>query len=378
MNAATPIPVGGHRTRRIAAAIVVLLAAAGFLLGRSGAQNPTLPSSAFARQIADLSEKGGYFDTDNLISNEGSYLQVLPDLRRRQISGGAYLGVGPDQNFTYIAQIRASIAFIIDIRRDNLLLHLLFKALFSVARTRVEYLSLLTGRPVPADVEPWRTAAISRIVDYVDKTPVDPAAVAALRTRVDDAVGRAGVMLSKDDFDTIDRFHRRFIQDGLSLRFQSIGRPPQMYYPTYREMLVDTDADGREGNYLASEDAFQFVKSLEAKDLVIPVVGDVSGPTAMGAIAKLLGSRGERMSVFYASNVEFYLFGDGTFGRFIENLGRLPHDSSSVLIRSVFRYYGRTMPRPGDGSVSQVDSIDNLLSETARGRIQRYGDLVAR
>ena len=379
MNDAVPSAIaGGHRTRRIALAIVVLLATAGALLGRSGAQNRAQPASLFARQIADLSEKGGYFDTDNLVSNEGSYLQVLPDLRRRQLSGGAYIGVGPDQNFTYIAQVHPSVAFIIDVRRDNLLLHLLFKALFGLARTRVEYLSLLTGRPVPADVDSWRSAPISRIADYIDKTPFDPGTIAALRARVDDAVGKIGVPLSKDDFETIDRFHRRFIADALSMRFQSLGRPPQMYYPTYRQMLIDTDAEGREGNYLAAEDSFQFLKALQAKDLVIPVVGDVSGPTAMGAIAKLLESRGDRLSVFYASNVEFYLFGEGTFGRFVENLGRLPHNSSSVLIRSVFRYFGRTMPRPGDGSVSQVEKIDTLLSETATGRIQRYGDLVSR
>jgi hypothetical protein len=369
---------GSPRMRRVAGALVVLLATAGVLLGRSGAQNRAQSPSTFARQIAALSEKGGYFDTDNLISNEGSYLQVLPDLRRRHVSGGAYLGVGPDQNFTYIAQVRPSIAFIIDVRRDNLLLHLLFKALFGLARTRVEYLSLLTGRPVPADMDSWRTAPVSRIADYVEKTPFDPGTIAALRTRVDDAIANIGVPLSKDDFETIDRFHRRFIADALSMRFQSLGRPPQMYYPTYRQMLVDTDAEGREGNYLASEDTFQFVKGLEAKDLVIPVVGDVSGPSAMGAIAKLLESRGERVSVFYASNVEFYLFGEGSFGRFVENLGRLPHDSSSVLIRSVFRYFGRSMPRPGDGSVSQVEPIETLVSETAAGRIQRYGDLVSR
>jgi len=370
--------MGGHHTRKIAAGIVLLLVTAGALLGRSGAQNRTQSPSAFARQIAELSEKGGYFDTDNLISNEGSYLQVLPDLRRRHISGGAYIGVGPDQNFTYIAEVRPSVAFIIDIRRDNLLLHLLFKALFGLARTRVEYLSLLTGRPVPPDVDSWRTAPIARIADYIDKTPFEPAAIAALRTRVDDAIARIGVPLSKDDFETIDRFHRRFIADALLMRFQSLGRSPQMYYPTYRQMLVDTDADGHEGNFLAAEDAFQFVKNLQAKDLVIPVVGNVSGATAMTAIAKALERRGERMSVFYASNVEFYLFGEGTFDRFVENLARLPHNSSSVLIRSVFRYFGRTMPRPGDGSVSQVEPIERLLSETASGRIQRYGDLVSR
>src|SRR5437868_7743019 len=100
----------------------------------------------FASAIAALSEAGGYFDTDNLISNESSYLQVIPELQRRGVHGGAYIGVGPDQNFTYIAEVRPAIAFIIDIRRDNILLHLFFKALFQLSRTREDYLSMLFGR----------------------------------------------------------------------------------------------------------------------------------------------------------------------------------------------------------------------------------------
>ena len=38
----------------------------------------------------------------------------------------------------------------------------------------------------------------------------------------------------------------------------------------------------------------------------------------------------------YISNVEFYLFQNGSFGRFAANLQRLPHDERSTIIRSVF------------------------------------------
>src|SRR3984893_1054555 len=127
-------------------------------------------ASGFASRIAELSEPGGYFDTDNLISNEKSYLHVIPALRQGAVTGGAYIGVGPDQNFSYIARIRPAIAFIVDIRRDNLLLHLLFKALFAASRNRVEYLSLLTGRPVPDHIDSWRGSNIDQIVAYIDGT----------------------------------------------------------------------------------------------------------------------------------------------------------------------------------------------------------------
>lgn len=365
--------MSGH-VRRVGPLALVL---AGALAGASAVARHGQGASPFAARIASLSEPAGYFDTDNLISNERSYQQVLPELRQRNVRGGAYVGVGPDQNFTYIADVRPSIAFIVDVRRDNLLLHLLFKALFGLSRTRVEYLAQLTGRPVPPEIEPWRRATIDRIVTYIDGATPDPRAIDALRRRVDAAIARIGVPLSAQDRGTIDRFHRRFVADGLSLRFESTGRAPQSYYPTYRDLLRETDAAGRQGNYLASEDAFEFVKSLEERDLVIPVVGDLSGPSAVASIARAIDGRHERLSAFYVSNVEFYLFSDGSFPRFVANLGRLPHSANSVLIRSIFGRYA-VAARPGDASASRLAAVDELLREHAAGRIRFYGDIASR
>lgn len=336
------------------------------------AQAPAPRASAFGTQIAALSEAPGYFDTDNLISNERSYLQVLSDLRRRNVRGGAYLGVGPDQNFSYIAEVRPAVAIIVDVRRDNMLLHLLFKALFAEARTRVEYLALLTGRPVPAAIEEWRGAPIERLITYIDRTPA-----ASRRVEDADAVTRIGVPLSSEDRATINRFHARFVAEGLSLRFQSTGRPPQAYNPSLRDLLSETDAAGRQACYLASEDAFQFVKDLQARDLIIPVTGDLSGPTALGAIARFLAARHERLSAFYVSNVEFYLFGAGTFPRFAANLERLPRTAQSVLIRSQFGRFAAP-GRAGDASSQHLQAVDELLREYAAGRVRSYADIAAR
>ena len=133
-------------------AVAAALAGLALCGGSGHAQAPAPAASGFAAQIAALSEADGYFDTDNLISNETPYLQVAEALADSAPKGGVYIGVGPDQNFSYIGRIRPSSAFIIDIRRDNLLLHLLFKAIFALAPTRAEYLSLLTGRPATSSV----------------------------------------------------------------------------------------------------------------------------------------------------------------------------------------------------------------------------------
>ena len=339
----------------------------------AAAQHAAAPS--FAQTVASLSEPGGFFDTDNLISNESSYLQVIPELEKRGVHGGAYLGVGPDQNFSYIAAVRPSIAFIVDIRRDNLLLQLLFKALFKTSGTRVEYLSGLFGRQAPSDVASWRGAAIEKIAERVESAP--RAAIPGLDAALDRTMQSFGVPLSKDDLATVHRFHQAFIDAGLSMRFQSAGRAPRIYYPTFQEMLVDKDPSGRQSNYLASDDAFQFVRGLENRDLVIPVVGDLSGPTAVASIGRFVSERNERVSAFYVSNVEFYLFREGTFAHFVTNLQRLPHSGNSVLIRSIFAgRYALTGGRPTDDSDSELQSIDDVLSGYTNGRIRMYADLI--
>ena len=353
-----------------AATAIALLALCG---GGSRAQGPPPHATAFAAQIAALSEEAGYFDTDNLISNEQGYLAVLQDLDRAAFRGGAYIGVGPDQNFSYIAAARPDVAFIIDVRRDNLLLHLLFKALFSLARTRVEYLAMLCGRDAPKEIEPWRSRNVEALTGYIDSADaLDRPGLDALRARVTEKIRSFGVLLSITDLQTLDRFHRRFIESALGLRFQSLGRPPQLHYPTFRQLLLDVDAAGRQRNYLASEDAFQFVKSLEARDRIIPVVGNLSGESAMAAIGRWLRDHNARLSVFYASNVEFYLFREGSFARFVDNLSRMPHDDGALIIRSVFGGGSGF----GGGSVSQTQVVPELLDGFSRGKYRQYWELV--
>ncbi|NUR54581.1 MAG: hypothetical protein HOQ29_09045 [Acidobacteria bacterium] len=365
------------RTRAIALALAI---AAACTFVHAAATEPQATATAdqrtFAGQIAALSEPAGYFDTDNLISNESSYLQVIPELHERGVHGGAYIGVGPDQNFTYIAQVRPAIAYIVDIRRDNLLLHLFFKALFQLARSREEYLAMLFGRRLPSTgARRARDLAVAELAGEIDGRAADPAEIAAVRARVWPMLKRTGVPLSDQDIATITRFHSRFVEDGLSLQFQSTGRPPQSHYPTYRQLLLDTDAAGRHSNFLASDEAFQFVKDLQAQDRVVPVVGDLSGPSALTSIGRALAARRELVSAFYVSNVEFYLFREGAYARFAANLARVPHQKHSVLIRSVFNGFISSRTRPGDRSLSRLQSIEELLGAFNAGRIQRYADI---
>jgi len=337
--------------------------------------------STFARLVRQLSESAGYFDTDNLISNEPSYLHVLGTMRAMNVRGGAYLGVGPDQNFSYIAQVRPSIAFIVDVRRDNLLQHLLFKSLFALADNRAEYLCLLFGKPFPRDVRRWRGRTVDQLVAYVDSAPPRPEAAARARAAVLARARRAGLPLSAADLETMGRIHAAFIDAGPELRFTSAGRAPRPYYPTYRQLLLERDLTGRQASYLAREDDFQFLKRLQERDLVIPVVGDLAGSHALPALARLLARRGERVSAFYTSNVEDYLMRDGRFGRFAENVARLPRDGRSVIVRSYFGgRFGGAHPQavPGYFSTQLLQTVESFVREQAAGGYRSYADVVSK
>jgi hypothetical protein len=185
-----------------------------------------------------------------------------------------------------------------------------------------------------------------------------------------------GIPLNDCDRATIDRFHRRFIDEGLSLQFNTFGRPPQYGYPDLRALLLEVDRHGARRSYLASEDDFQFVKRLHAEDRIVPIVGDLSGARALAAVASFLSRANLQVAAFYTSNVEFYLFRDGRFEDFIANLGRLPRLPGSVIVRSVFAAGGTGAARLASyNSASLTQPIDTLVDGYAKGRFRDYRDL---
>jgi hypothetical protein len=327
----------------------------------------------FAELSARLSEPGGYFPSDNLVSNETSYLHVLGKLDRLGLSGGAYVGVGPDQNFSYIAALRPEVVFIIDIRRDNLLHHLLFKALFENARNRAEYLSLLTGRPFP-DGGDWESVGIDEIVEYIDRTPADTDKFEGVVQKVRASVERYGFDLSQQDFYTIRDIHAQFHHRSLDIRYSYAPR-----YPTYRQLLLETDLDGGQRNYLSSEESFRFLKDLHRRNRIIPVVGDLAGPHALRAIGQEIAARDLVIRALYVSNVEQYLMRDSGFRNFAATVAELPFDDRSVIIRSFFmRGYGHPQYVPGHFSTQLLELFDSFVEEYHNGGYASYFELVSK
>jgi hypothetical protein len=331
---------------------------------------------SYAELYTRLSEPGGYFDSDNLISNETSYLHALDDLRARGVRGGVFLGVGPDQGFSYVAEIRPELAIMIDLRRDAMLQHLLFKSLFQRSRNRMEYLAGLLGARVP-NVVRWTNQPIEQIIAVLDTAQRSQAEFARWSERILADVRDSGIALSAEDLATLQRFRREFHEYGLDLRYTSKNRPPRLSYPTLRQLILETDLAGQMASYLASEERWRVLQELQKENRVLVATGDLSGTHAVRAIGEYLRARGLAISAFYTSNVEQYLFQFGTFDAYAQNVRALPFTTNGVIIRSFFNRGGwHTKAQPGHISVQLVQPAAEFLARLNTGGYGSYFELV--
>ncbi len=356
---------------------------------------PAVPASsdriddrAFWGMVTGFSEPEGYFRSDNLVSNETTFQAVIPELERRTAAGGVYLGVGPEQNFTYIVALRPRLAFIIDIRRQNLLLHLFYKALMELSTDRADFVGRLFSRPRPASLNAAST--VKELFDAYDTVaPSRQLFLENLRLVRDRLVRVHGFGLSTDDLHVIEVVYEAFHAGGpdLTYAFPRLSRGYGGFrgylgyggrFPSYATLMTETDDQGRPQSYLASEARFQTLKALEEENRIVPVVGDFAGDKALRAVGDYLRRRGVTVTAFYTSNVEQYLFRGDDWRRFFGNVSTLPVDDASTFIRAYFnyRFRDRSMP-PGPRSVTLLNPISRLLTAFHQGRIQGYDDVIA-
>jgi hypothetical protein len=293
-----------------------------------------LSDQEFWSLIDEVSEANGAFRSDNLLSNELQFQYVISGLTRVAKTGRAYLGVGPEQNFTYIASLKPSIAFIVDVRRANLDLHLLYKALFELSDTRADFVGLLFSRPRPPGLSVRSSA--KEIFDAYAPVPASERLYTETMARVRDRLFTAHHFdLSDGDLRGIEYVYRAYFVFGPTIRYSPQGLTGGTVQPTYAALMAATDERGQALGFLGSEDRFGLVKGLQARNLIVPIVGDFSGPKALNGVAEYLKRKDATVAAFYLSNVEEYLHRDGLWRAFCANVSRLPRDSSSTFIRSV-------------------------------------------
>ena len=326
-----------------------------------------ISDAEFWKLVGELSEPEGSFPFDNFVSNETTIQSVIPVLQAKARPGGAYLGVGPEQNFTYIAALQPKIAFIIDIRRQNLVEHLMYKALFEMSADRADFVSRLFSRKRPSGLGKASTAA--ELFRAYEAAPADQRLFDSnLRAIADNLTGGHHLPLGPRDLASLSYVYATFFREGPGLNFSAGGRADASM-PTYADLMTQTDANGQHHSYLASEERYVFVRKLEGDNLVIPVVGDFGGQTAIGDVGRYLSSHGTTVTAFYLSNVERYLFDRRrSWRRFYTNVALLPYDDKSIFIRAILN-------RPASTLVSLVSPIADLMRAFEDGRIHEYQDV---
>jgi len=373
----------------IAAGVAIAVIAAFLFLGpranhpdssvASGNLPTHLSNSEFWTMVTEFSEPGGYFHSDNYLSNEIDFQEILPSLQRTVKPGGAYLGVGPEQNFTYIAALRPRMAFIIDIRRQNMIEQLLYKAFMEISSDRAGFVSMLFARPRPTGLGS-RTSAEDLFKAFEQSNPNSNLFEKNLQLALDHLKDR-GINLTFGDQATMRKVYDAFYESGPNLTYTSFGNAQLLGrgMPSYSELMTTSDESGKNWAYLASEEQFETVRQLEMDNLIVPLVGNFAGSKTIRTVGQYVRDHHAIVAAFYLSNVEQYLFQqDDDWSRFYTNAATLPTDYTSTFIRSTadrrggfpargrFRWALKMLTFP----------IDDQIQAFNAGEIHTYGDVL--
>jgi hypothetical protein len=325
-----------RRSLRLAVASILCLSLLAFVGLRAATE--TLPSQLtdqeFWKLTTDFSESDGFFRSDNLLSNEIWLQRVIPDLLSTIKTPSVYMGVGPEQNFTYISALRPKMVFLVDIRRGNFDLQLMYKALFEMSADRADFVAKLFSKKRPDGIE--RTASATDLFAAYRSIETSDALFKENLKAIDDLlVNKHHFALSDGDIQGVEYVYHAFFNFGPTLNYSSTGGFGARYQPTYADLMAATDEAGQSRSFLANEENFGVMKALETKNLVVPVVGNFAGPKAIRAVGEYIRARGGMVSAFYLSNVEQYLYQDRIWTNFCRNVATLPIDATSTFIRSV-------------------------------------------
>ena len=338
-----------------------------------------LSDEAFWNMVTEFSEPNGYFRADNFVSNETTFQYVIRELKK-VTPGGVYLGVGPDQNFTYVVAMRPKIAIIFDIRRQNMLQHLMYKALIEMSSDRADFISRLFSRKRPEGLE--LNSSASQLFLMFENVPTDREFflenLQAIKKQLEQ---RHGFKLSAEDEGILEYIYRAFFAGGPDLTYNGVGGGGfgRGRMPSYADLMQMTDGEGQNRSYLGSEENFKILQDLENKNLIVPIVADFAGPKAIRAVAAYLKDHDAHVTAFYVSNVEQYLFQQNDdWSKFYRNVEVLPVDATATFIRSVFN--GITVNyQQSTGfmrSASVLSSIPGLLKAFGSGDLKTYYDVI--
>lgn len=323
---------------------------------------PLMSDAQLGELMKKLSESPGDFPSHNFVSNETSYLDAARVLQDARMRGRAYVGVGPEQNLTYVGLMQPAIAYIVDIRRGNAVEHMVLRSCMERGETRVGFVSALTARRSPESLlAKGEHASVEEIALAFRGVKPEGALRAEGRAAAEATMTKLGWTPTKADRGELAAILGAFEAKGMELAYSMEGSARK--YPSLGSLLARREGDA--ASFLADEETYRRVRALVVGNRLVPVVGDFAGAHALSAVGKDMAERGLTLGVFYTSNVEQYLFEGNLYRKFAANVRAMPRDDASVIVRVWFDQ-GRKHPKQKEGhrTTTLTASVSRFLERS--------------
>ncbi len=151
--------------------------------------------------------------------------------------GGVFIGVGPEQNFTYVSALRSKLAFVVDIRRQNMLELLMYKATFEQSPERADFVGRLFSRPRPTGLD--AKASVVMLFDAYANVQPDVDLLKKNQEAVRASIATHGYQLTAEDLNRIDYIYEVFSRGGprMNYAFASTVPPNLQGSVTFRQLM---------------------------------------------------------------------------------------------------------------------------------------------
>jgi len=256
---------------------------------------------------------------------------------------------------------------------------LMYKALFDMSPNRADFVSNLFSRPRPAGFDTKTTPAA--LFTAYESAKVDPDLSAKNLTAIKAYMTKHGYQLTGEDISNIEKIHDVFSRGGPTINYYFASAAPVGLGPsregTYTRMMNTTDSTGHNSSFLATEESYLYVREMQRKNLIVPLVGDFAGPAVIRNVGRYLIEHKATVGAFYISNVETYL-SDPQKQTFYENVATLPVDSSSMFIRHILGNPARGLSwwRMGMSNVSTIAPMSEFINQIKSGRRPTFQEIV--
>lgn len=288
---------------------------------------PTDPSVALPadmqRDIATIPDEGTPRPARHFpVSNEYRHDLLYPHLRGL---GGAYVGVGSDQNYTMAAAAGSELLLLVDYDPQIPLVHRMYRALVSVSETPDALI---------AHFAPEGQAESERII--ATELADDP--------RVAEVV----------------QYYRR----------------QRVWFDRYLRRMARARHEGVPVAWIGDPAMYARIRALHRARRIQTFNGDVTAERTLRTVGDVARRAGTTVHVLYFSNAEqFFPYSDS----FIRNMENLPTDARSIVVRTVnHRRLVKPGPRDWHYVVQEMpDFLVRLRTGAYRHSFQLVADILA-